>query len=372
MSRHAVTSLVREALATIRAQHAFTLVTVLLVAASTMSVITTAGRTAASEAAVLAAIDAQGTRTVVVQAKGEQPGIDEQLIATLSRVDDVEAVTGFGPVEDVTAAANPAGPRLGVRTAYGSIGGLDLTQPAPGPAGPLAWASRASTDLVGLPPAAGSLREIDGRELLIARGLAVPPYLAGLEPLTVVPATAPAPDDPPRPVSTVYVLARTPAVVDVVTDVVRRLLREVPDDGATVETSATLADLRAAIGGELTQRSRGLILGVLAAATIASALTVLGYTLMRRKDFGRRRALGATRLTIILLIALQVLLTAALAAALGATAGLAWLARQNQPLPPPTFTLAVAIAVTALTTLAAILPATLAASRDPVRELRVP
>ncbi|MEI2777376.1 MAG: FtsX-like permease family protein [Tetrasphaera sp.] len=372
MSGHPVTGLLREALASIRAQPAFTLVTLLLVAASTMSVITTAGKAAASEAAVLAAIDAQGTRTVIIQAKGTQPGIDEQLVATLARVDDIEAVTGFGPVTDTTAAANPAGPRLGVRTAYGSIDGTVVTQPAPGPAGTLAWASRASTDLVGLPPAAGSLREIDGPELLITAALTVPPYLAGLEPLTVIPATPPAPNAPPRTLSTIYVLARTPAAVDVVTEVVHRLLAGVPADGATVETSAALADLRAAIGGELTQRSRGLILGVLAAATLASALTVLGYTLMRRKDFGRRRALGATRLTIVLLIAVQTLITAALAAALGATAATLWLTTRGNPHPPTTFTLAVAVAVTTLTTLAATLPATLAARRDPVRELRVP
>ena len=372
MTRHLLRGLVREAVAGARTQHAFTVVTLLLVAASTMSVITTAGRAAASEAAVLSTIDAQGTRTIVVQAKGAQAGIDEQFVATLARVRDVEAVTGFGSVTDVTAAANPAGARLGVRTAYGAIGGDALTQAEPGAAGPIAWASRASTDLAGLPAGAGSLRAVDGPEILIGRMLTVPPYLVGLEPLTVVPATAPVAGDPPRLVSTIYVLTRSPETVAVVTEVVRGLLADVPRDGATIETSAALADLRAAVQGELTRQSRGLILGVLAAAALAGALMVLGYTLMRRKDFGRRRALGATRLVIVLLIAIQVLLTAAVGAGLGALAALAWLAARGEPAPPATFTLAVAVAVTAITALAAVLPAALAARRDPVRELRVP
>lgn len=372
MSRYAVTGLLREALAAIRTQHAMTAVTLLLLAASTFTVITTAGRAAANEAAVLATIDARGTRTIAIQAKGDQPGIDEQLIDTLARVGAVEAVTGFGIVTDVTAAANPDGARLGVRTAYGTIGGTPLTQPPAGAAGLHAWASAASSDLVGLPPGAGTLRVVNGPEYLITAALDVPDYLADLEPLTVVPATPRTEGQPPRLVSSVYVLTRSPSDVAVVTDIIRGLLADVPHDGLTVSTSEALAQLRSAVGGELTKNTRGVILGVLAAAALTSALTVFGYTMLRRKDFGRRRALGATRLTIILLIATQVLLTALLAVALGAAAAYLWLSTRNAPTPPLRFTLAVALAITALATLATTIPATLTARRDPVRELRVP
>ncbi len=178
MRSYAGRSPLREILASIRTQPTFTLVTLLLVGASTLTVIMTAGWSAASEAAVLATIDAQGTRTIVIQATGSQSGIDEQLVATLARLSDVEAVTGFGAVTDVTAAANPAGSRIGLRTGYGTINGIPLTQPSPGRIGPVVWASRPSTQVVGLPDGAGSLRAIDGPEYLIARTLTVPDYLA--------------------------------------------------------------------------------------------------------------------------------------------------------------------------------------------------
>ena len=94
--------------------------------------------------------------------------------------------------------------------------------------------------------------------------------------------------------------------------------------------------------------------------------------MLRRKDFGRRRALGTTRLTIILLIVVQVLITALLAVAMGVAAAYAWLTLRDDPTPPAPFALAVGTALATLATLAATLPATLAARRDPVRELRVP
>lgn len=371
-ARTVILGLVREALAAIRTQHAVTAVTVLLLAASSFTVVTTAGRAAASQAAVLSTIDARGTRTILVQAKGAVEGVDEQFLATLARVADVEAATGFGPVTDVTAAANPDGPRLGVRQAYGVIGGRLLTQPEPGPAGVLLWTSPAASRVVGLPPGAGSVRAVDGGEYLISRSLEVPDYLSGFEPLAVIPATPREPGAAPRPVSTVVVLTRSPESVGVVTTLITRLLREAPPDQLTIQTSEGLAALRKAVGGEITRGSRGLILGVLGAAALTSALTVFGYTMLRRKDFGRRRALGATRMTIVLLIALQVMLTAAFAAALGVGVALAYQALRHQPVPPAGFSAAVAIAITALATLAAVLPATLTARRDPVRELRVP
>ena len=267
-ARTVILGLVREALAAIRTQHAVTAVTVLLLAASSFTVVTTAGRAAASQAAVLSTIDARGTRTILVQAKGAVEGVDEQFLATLARVADVEAATGFGPVTDVTAAANPDGPRLGVRQAYGVIGGRLLTQPEPGPAGVLLWTSPAASRVVGLPPGAGSVRAVDGGEYLISRSLEVPDYLSGFEPLAVIPATPREPGAAPRPVSTVVVLTRSPESVGVVTTLITRLLREAPPDQLTIQTSEGLAALRKAVGGEITRSSRGLILGVLGAAAL--------------------------------------------------------------------------------------------------------
>jgi putative ABC transport system permease protein len=150
------------------------------------------------------------------------------------------------------------------------------------------------------------------------------------------------------------------------------MLADVPPDGATVQSSAAMAALRAAIGGELSRQSRGVVLGLLAAVTAATLLNVWGMVLLRRKDFGRRRALGATRLTIVLLIVLQVLLVAVIGALAGAVAGMSWLAFNGDALPTLSYAGALCVALVSAAAAAAAAPAAYAARRDPIAELRVP
>ena len=91
----------------------------------------------------------------------------------------------------------------------------------------------------------------------------------------------------------------------------------------TVDTSAQLAEIRAAVNGELRTYGHGTVLAILAVSTVLVAANLLALVIMRRKDFGRRRALGATRGLIIALVIGQV----AVPAVAGAVAGTGW--------PPP-------------------------------------
>lgn len=361
----------REVVVAALAQRVFAVVTLMVVAGSTWTVLATAGRSAAAQEAVLSQVDAQGTRTIVVQAKGSQPGMTTTTVDCLTRLDAVEAVIGLGPVTDATAAALPAGQRIGVRLGYGRISGADLFQPSETPGVRTAWASPASAQVAGMPVGAGTIRLIDGEDLLVTRSLQVPAFLRELEPLTLVPADR-STQRAPQPVATIVVLARTPQDVSAVAGAVRAMLVDVPPDGATVQSSVAMADLRAAIGGELTRQSRGVVLGLLAAVTAATLLNVWGMVLLRRKDFGRRRALGATRLTIVLLVVLQVLLVAVVGAVAGALAGTGWLAFNGEARPALGYTAALCVALVSAAAAAAAVPAAYAARRDPIAELRVP
>ncbi len=112
-----------------------------------------------------------------------------------------------------------------------------------------------------------------------------------------------------------------------------------------------------------------MILGI---GLLLVGLNLYGAVTTRRRDFGRRRALGATRPTIIGLIATQTLLLAALGAALGATVAttLIW---QRTGLPPDwPFTTAIITLTTLAATTASLPPAIIAAYRDPLTILRVP
>ncbi|MDQ3276010.1 MAG: hypothetical protein M3Q39_13540, partial [Actinomycetota bacterium] len=115
-----------------------------------------------------------------------------------------------------------------------------------------------------------------------------------------------------------------------------------------------------------------LMLGVLAAGLLLVALTLIGAVSQRRRDFGRRRALGASRSTVVTLVLLQTSAAALVGVAAGALAGLLLVNRLAGSLPSPGFTFGVVVLTMLTALLAAVPPAVLAAYRDPVRILRVP
>ena len=81
---------------------------------------------------------------------------------------------------------------------------------------------------------------------------------------------------------------------------------------------------------------------------------------------------GASRLDIIALVTTQTIATALLGAGAGAAIGTLIVDRTLGTTPQPAFVVAIAALATLATALAALLPATIAAYRDPVRILRVP
>ena len=363
-----VTAFLREILASIWSQKVFTTVSALLIAGATVTILMTSGRSVAAETAVLHTLDQQGTRTLAIQARGEKPILPTALVEDIAAIPLVESAVGFGPVRDVTAAGVPDGPRVGSRTVYGNLGPHPPAQPQK--IGLLAWTSDRASQTLGLPSGAGSIRLVDGVEYQVAGNLQVPEYLEPFEPLTVVPVSADDADG--AQLSTIVVLARTPQDVALVGRLLTSLTSDLPRENLTIASSEGMAALRSAVSGELTRQARAIVLGVLAAATAVTMVNVWGSVLMRRKDVGRRRALGATRFTIIALVVGQVVLTAAAATVVGVLASLGWLALTTSPAPEAEYVAAVAVALVTAAAVAALVPAAVAANRDPLRELRVP
>lgn len=256
-------SFAREVLASAFSQRVTSAVTFLLVLGATATVLVTAGRNAGAQAAVLAQVDAVGTRSLTVYAQGVQPAFTSTIVPRLAAHDDVIAeVVGFGPVTDVTAAALPVGARVGMRTAYGTLGGRRLEPGAPVAGLTQAWATPAALDALGMPQGHGAIRVADhGRELILTDALILPEHLQPLEPAVITPSD-PASDEP---LSSLVVIAQQPQDLPLVTDIVTAALTDVPHEGLKIESSQAMADLRAVIGGELTAQSRSIILGVLAA-----------------------------------------------------------------------------------------------------------
>lgn len=88
-----------------------------------------------------------------------------------------------------------------------------------------------------------------------------------------------------------------------------------------LESLETLADLQERVGRDLGGFNRSLLLGVMAAGALLTAIVVFADVLVRRKDIGRRRALGASRTIIIVLVLLRTAYPAVLGAVLETVLG---------------------------------------------------
>lgn len=366
-------AVVNEAVASARSQPVASSVAVLMVAGMCATVLLTTGRAVGAEREVIASIDAAGTRSIVVRADAAS-GLDTDVLERLAPIDGLAWVGAFGAADDVRNVAFPGGTAVPLRSLYTadfSAFGIDGPESNLMQSVDVAYASRAALEQFGMTDSAGGATSEDGRVYAVAGRLVVPDYLRVLEPLVVTPRV-PARSAPAEPISVLVVVTTRPALVAPVSDIVRSVLDVEDPATVTIATSEELSNLRGLVEGQLRTFSAGLVGGVLAVTAALVAGTFYGVTTLRRKDFGRRRALGASQRLIVVLLLTQVLLLGALGAVLGAIAAGAALAVSADPLPGLSFFVAVAVLATGTSTTAAVLPALAAARRDPLRELRVP
>ncbi len=191
--------------------------------------------------------------------------------------------------------------------------------------------------------------------------------LAPFEPLVLVPT-----DDSDMQVGLIVVVVDRPEKISAVTAAVSSVLGARDSTKVTVQTSETVASLHAIIQGQLGAFSRGLLLTTLGVMGLLIAVLQTGLVMMRRRDFGRRRALGATRGLVVLLVLFQTALLAAAGAVIGLAGSVLALIVGGDPLPGIDFMTAVVVLVLTVTVVASLIPATVASARDPLKELRVP
>lgn len=361
-------ALAREGIAAATTQPVATAVAALITAAVCTAILATTGQSAAAEARVLSQIDHAGARTLVFTDPTGRAGLVAAGLDAVAALAGVEWVTGVGPVTDIrTDAVGRAGQPVPARPIYTdlppAITVIHGRAPAPGEA-------VAGTDAItalGLADGAGTISGAGYTGPIVATFTATDP-LTGFD-TGVLTLTEPNPD---RPMRTVHVVAASIDDVATLEDAVPALLTMTDPFELVTESPAQLVDLQRVVAGELGESSRQLMLLVLAVGLVLIAVTLYGATANRRRDFGRRRALGASRTAIVTLVLTQTSLAALAGALLGTGAGLAIVQTLEGTQPAWTFTTGVAT-LTVLTALAAAIPPALAAAtRDPVRILRVP
>lgn len=361
-------SMVSEATRIAVASPVASVVTILIVASVCGVILATTGQTVRTEQEVLARIDEAGTRLIVAADDQGRAGITPEAVQRVANLSGVEWVLGLGYARDArNSTLGPAGNPVAVRTYYGELPTeivVNGRQPEPGEG----IAGTQAVAALGLAIPVGGVDTAD-RQVPIVGGFTAADPLGFLETSIL---SSPRPSDNEANLRSIHVLAETPGHVAALATGVRAVLGAEDPTSVSLETSAALADLRAAVAGELGRFSRQLILAVLAVGLILVSLVVYWSVTLRRSDFGRRRALGATRTALIALVATQNTILAITGAALGTTAGIILVTRLTGGPPDTGFVIAIATLATLTTTLASLPPAIIAAHRDPVRVLRVP
>lgn len=343
------------------------LITAIIVAAVCGVILLTTGQTVQAEQAVLGRIDDAGTRLVVAVDDQGTAGIESASVERIAALSNVEWVIGLGYAQDarninIGDAAIP----VPVRTLFGTIPD-PITVNGRTPSIGEGLSGVEAIGALGMPDAVGGVDMNDVQLAIVGK-------FTASEPLTDLNRSIITPPDPDndQPLRSVHVLATSPNEVANVTRSVSMLLGADEPLSVGYDTSQTLADVRAAVAGELGQYSRRLVLGALAAGLFLITLAIYSSVTLRKQDFGRRRALGATRSNIVTLVAMHYLLVAALGIATGVGIATIITIRWTDAPPDITFTAAIATLALLVTIIAALPPALIAAYRDPVRVLRVP
>lgn len=345
-----------------------TLLTMAMVAGMCAAVLLTSGRTVGAQQAVLTTIESSSSRAIAVRVD-PTAGLRPDVLARVNRLGGVEWAGAFGSATDVrNGAFDGAGTPVALRLAW-SDDWTALGVEEPG-AGDVAVASVAALEQLGITGGAGSALTADGVAYAIVGPMDVPGQLQGMEPLLLAPQ--PTEGSEGSSITLLVVVATTAAGVAPLAAAVPGVLGVADPSKVAVSTSPDLTSLRDLVAGQLGAFGRGLTLAVLGLSAVLVAVIGCGVVMMRRKDFGRRRALGASQSLIVGLLLAQTAWCAVLGAGAGSAAALLTLAVSGDPLPGWTYTTGLAILATATAVAAGVLPALIAARRQPIVELRVP
>ncbi|MEX2624337.1 MAG: FtsX-like permease family protein, partial [Acidimicrobiia bacterium] len=295
-------------------------------------------------------------------------GLHPDAVGRIEGLSGVEWVVGLGPASDVRAAGVAGGQPAAARVVFGEIPPVVVTSGWERVAGTVLVGVEAQS-ILGLRVPAGGVESADGA------GLAVVGWFDAADPLSFLDRSlleAADPADPDPVLRSIHVPADRPEQVAAVAEAVIAVLDPLDPASVGVETSEALAQIRAAVQGELGTFGRRLVLMVLGAGLVLVGLNMYGTVTTRRRDFGRRRALGASRGAIVGLVTLQTAITGIVGAAIGTLIGGGVVWRLTGDPPDLQFATAVATLAVFATIAAALPPAVVAANRDPVKVLRVP
>lgn len=338
-----------------------------VVAAMCLTTVLTVGSSAGAVASVTHRMEEAGSRRLVVGDGGQQGFVNERTLGQVRALSSVESAHALGlPFDVVNGVFGAGGPSVPVWPVIGdSTGMVTLVRGrAPQPGEAIVSTTRLATLRLEEPagylvdpegqrqfPIVGSFTPAAGFEDLAAGALVIAPAGATGQELRVIV------DD----------ITRAPVTVRAVMGV----LSPADPSAVRLESPTSLAQTARDLHAQLVRQGRSLLLLILGAGGFFVAAVVLADVLVRRRDLGRRRTLGISRLDLTALVVLRAWWTASLGAALGVAVGL-WLTSHQGVAVPLDFAVATAVLGALLAAVASVPPAIFAAMRDPVAVMRTP
>lgn len=328
-----------------------------LAAAIPIIVLGATGLNVAARSAILARVDDVGTRTMAVVSVGD-PSIPTSAVGRIASLSGVDWVLGLGPAVDVRIRQGGGSPTplRSFRTIRAPIL-LGTTSDG-------AYVSVKSAQRLGVGGAFGTL---DPGGIKVAGWFDVGHPIEELGTFALLPTRG----DDDR-LERVIVSVSDVGWIEPTASSILPLLGRDAATSVSIERSRALLEAREVVGDEVSRQDRILVIALLAVEVAIVGVVVFAGTLSGRRDFGRRRALGATQGQLTMLVILTALWPALVGAALGTVVGWMQLGTRLDRIPDWRFPLAVGILAVLSVMAAAAIPAAIAATRDPVRVLRTP
>ena len=357
---------VREAVQSARAHRGTTIVLALVAMAMVAVTFFTAGRAAAAEAEIASQVDAAGPRLVTATVLEPSPGLLSDAVARIAAIPEAEWVLALGEARDVRSTA--AGERVNVaaRALLTPLPGLVTIEPGRTPRRGEAIIGTKTQQRLQLIEPSGSLLDGSVARPVVGR-FSAEGVVGDLERLVLV---APLPGEIAR-ATLVYVLASDASAVPSIEKQIKAPAG-VPDEPIAIETAPELIELGVAVSGTIGALGRQLAIGAIAVGMVLAALTMTLALNNRRRDFGRRRALGSSRTALLGLTLLEAGIPILLGTVVGAGLSAFGVLLLVGSVPPIEFVLAASALVMIAGVAAAVPPAAIASAQDPLRILRVP
>lgn len=369
----------RDILASARAQPVGSGLIVVVAALSTFVPIVTAGQTDALERSLVTGLESRANRTLVLSAR-DGGALPPEALAAVGSLSLVDRFYGLGAAYDYHNAAlttgdgTRSGEPVAVFPLFGALDDLATVEVGRAPSEGEAVLTSAALARVGMGYPAGGLvmnstllrvRDAPRRDTPVVGAITLHDGVELGEAVALRSAT----ED--ELLTRLVVVATTFRAVPTL----ERLLPQVSlADPAALQVESS-SELEAALGlltGQVGRFGRELTLASIVVGSVFLALIVFGTLQGRRRDLGRRRALGASRQSLIAQAVLQTLIAAVPGALAGVVAGAVMVHRTTGLSPSPAFMAAVAVLGALASIVAAFAPAAVAAWGDPVAALRVP